>query len=157
MSKRVGLIGLGKMGKNMALNLISKGYHVIVYNRSPQSTKEMEKKGAIGTYSFEEFADSLGKNKIIIIMVTAGKPVEDIIVKLFPFLSEGDILFDGGNSFYEDSVRRYTTLKEEGINFIDVGVSGGLEAARHGASLTIGGDKNVFKKIEFLFRNFPLA
>ncbi|MEK6843827.1 MAG: phosphogluconate dehydrogenase (NAD(+)-dependent, decarboxylating) [Nanoarchaeota archaeon] len=151
--KRVGIVGLGKMGKNMALNLISKKYHVTVYNRSPESTREMARKGAIGKYSFEEFADSLGNRKIIILMVTAGKPVDDIIAGLFPFLSEGDIIIDGGNSFYEDSSRRYEVLKEEGINFIDLGVSGGLEGAKNGASLTIGGDKNIFKKIEFLFRD----
>lgn len=151
--KRVGFIGLGKMGKNMVLNLISKRYGVVAYNRSRESTKEMEKKGSIGTYSFEEFCDNLGKEKIIIIMVTAGKPVDYIINGLLPFLSKNDIIIDGGNSFYEDSVKRYNSLKRKGINFIDLGVSGGLEAARHGASLTIGGDKAVFKKIEFLFRD----
>ena len=83
-------------------------------------------------------------------MVTAGKPVDIVIEEILPYLKKGDIVIDGGNSFYKDSVRRYNYLKKKSIDFLDIGTSGGLSGARHGACLTIGGDINVFKKIEFV-------
>ena len=153
MNKKIGFIGLGRMGRNMVLNLLSKKYKVIVYNRDIEKVKEMEKEGAIGAYSLEELVNKLGKEKIIIMMITAGKPIDEVISGLSGFLSKGDILIDGGNSFYEDSVRRYELLNKKGINYLDMGTSGGLEGARNGACLTIGGEKNSFDKIEFLFRD----
>jgi len=154
MKKQIGFIGLGRMGSNMVLNLIDKKYKVIAYNRSPEPTRKLAKKsGVIGSYSIEEFVKKLPKPKIIVIMVTAGKPVESIIKSLIPLLSRGDIIIDGGNSYYENSIKRYKILKKKGIHFLDVGVSGGLEGARHGASLMIGGDKKVFKRTEQLFKD----
>lgn len=153
MKKKIGVIGLGKMGQNMALNLLSKNYEVIVYNRSPEPVKQIQKNGAIPSFSLEEFTKKLPQRKIIIIMVAAGKPVDEIINQLIPFLAKEDIIIDGGNSFYKDSIKRYSRLKKKGIHFLDMGTSGGLEGARHGASLTIGSDKKIFKKIEYLFKD----
>lgn len=147
----IGLIGLGRMGKNLALNLLSKGKKVIVYNRSPAPVKEMEKKGAIGAHSLKEFVDFLHRPRIIYMMVTAGKPVDDIIGNLLPYLSKDDIIIDGGNSFYKDSIRRGKYLKKKGIHFLDVGTSGGVHGARHGACIMVGGEKKVFEKVRFVF------
>ena len=150
---RIGFIGLGRMGKNMVLNLIEKGHEVVANNRSPEPIKEMETKGAIGAYSIEELVQKLSGQKVVWIMVVAGKPTDEQIEKLLPYLSKGDIIIDGGNSFFKDSIRRYNMLKAKGISFLDVGTSGGMEGARHGACMMIGGDKEVFEKLEGLFRD----
>lgn len=156
MKKQIGFIGLGKMGKNLVLNLLSKKYEIVVYNRSPEPVRKLARKGAIPSYSLEEFVKKTSKPRVIVMMITAGKPVDDVIDKLTPNLSKGDILIDGGNSHYKDSIKRHKRLKEKRISFIDMGTSGGLKGARHGASLTIGGGKNTFKKIEPLFRDLSV-
>ena len=150
---KIGFIGLGRMGFNMALNLLDKNYKVVVYNRSPDKTLKASKAGAIGCYSYEEFAEKLGKNKIIWIMVKSGKPVDDVISGILPFLNKGDIIIDGGNSFYKDSIRRAKMLKKRGISFLDCGVSGGVEGARNGACMMIGGNKTAFRKLEKMFKD----
>ena len=151
----VGFIGLGRMGSRMVMNLLDKKQKVVVYNRSPEPVRELSKKGAIPSYSLHEFVSKLSNKKIIWIMVTSSA-VDSIIADLISLLSKGDIIIDGGNSYYKDSIRRYNKLKEHGINFVDVGTSGGLESARHGACLMVGGDKNIYKQLEFLFRNLAV-
>lgn len=156
MKKEIGLIGLGKMGYNMALNLLSKKYKIVAYDRTSEKVKKIEKKGAVGAYSLRELCEKLEKQRIILMMISAGKPVDEVTNTLSQFLGKDDILIDGGNSFYEDSEKKYKNLKREGIHFIDMGTSGGLEGARNGVSLTIGGDKKIFKKIEFLFNDLSI-
>ncbi len=156
MIKKIGFIGLGKMGQNLVRNLLEKNYEVIVYNRSPEPTKQIEKAGAIASYTLEELTSKLPEKKIIILMITAGKPIDKIISNILPYLSKGDIIIDGGNSFYKDSIRRHNLLKKYQINFIDMGMSGGLQGARHGASLTIGGDKKIYKKLKLLFKDMAI-
>ncbi len=153
---RIGFIGLGRMGKNMVFNLVEKGHEVVVFNRSPEPVKEVEKKGAIGTYSIKKLVKELPSKKVIWLMVTAGYPVDELIKKLLPYLEKGDILIDGGNSYFKDSQRRALELKKKGINFLDCGTSGGIEGARHGACMMIGGEKEVFKKVESLFRGLTV-
>ncbi|MBS3071416.1 decarboxylating 6-phosphogluconate dehydrogenase [Candidatus Pacearchaeota archaeon] len=150
---KIGFIGLGKMGSNMVLNLIDKGNKVVVFNRTLDKIKEMEKKGAIGAFSYEDLCSKLGKDKIIILMVSAGKAVDEVIDNLARYLTKGEVIVDCGNSFYENSIKRHKLLDKKGIGFLDAGTSGGLEGARKGASLTIGGDKEVFKKVEKVFRD----
>ncbi len=145
---KLGFIGLGRMGFNIALNLKDHKIDVVAYNRSPEPVKEIKKKGVKVAFSIKELMKKLPKQKIIWIMVTAGKSVDAVVKELLPYLNKGDIVIDGGNSFYEDSIRRQNYLKKKGIHFVDIGTSGGLSGARHGACLTIGGDKNIFKKIE---------
>ena len=145
---KIGFIGLGRMGFNMALNLKDHKIGVIAYNRSPEPIKEIKKKKVEVAFSIGELMKKLPKQKIIWIMVTAGAPVDAVIEEILPYLKPNDIVIDGGNSFYKDSVRRYNYLKSRKINFLDIGTSGGLSGARYGACLTIGGDKNIFKKIE---------
>ena len=157
MMKKIGFIGVGRMGGNMVLNLLDKKYKVVVYNRSPKSTKKLaKKKNVTASYDLQEFMKKTPRPRVIWVMIPAGKHVDIVIQKLLPYLSKNDIIIDGGNSYYEDSIRRYKMLKKKGINFLDVGVSGGLEGARHGASLMIGGNKNIFKKVEHLFRDLSV-
>ncbi|HLG23860.1 MAG TPA: decarboxylating 6-phosphogluconate dehydrogenase [Candidatus Nanoarchaeia archaeon] len=145
---KIGFIGLGRMGFNIVLNLKSKKVDVVAHNRSPEPVDEIKKKGVSVAYSVDELMKKLPAQKIVWIMVTAGKPVDAVIEELLPCLKKGDIVVDGGNSFYKDSVRRYEYLRKKGINFIDIGTSGGLKGARYGACLTIGGDEKIFRKIE---------
>ncbi len=145
---KLGFIGLGKMGFNIVLNLHSKKIGVVAYNRSPEPVKAIKKHGVEVAFSIKELVEKLPRQKIIWIMVTAGKPVDLVIKELLPYLKKGDIVIDGGNSFYRDSIRRYRFLKKKKIHFLDIGTSGGLKGARYGACLTIGGNKKIFKKIE---------
>ena len=158
---KLGFIGLGRMGFNMVLNLCDNGINVVPYNRSLKPLKQLEKyvrsmrasqrdtHSSIDTaFSIGELIKKLPNQKIIWLMVTAGKPVDAVIKELLPYLKKDDIIIDGGNSFYKDSIRRYKFLKIKGIDFIDIGTSGGLKGARYGACLTIGGDKRIFKKIK---------
>ena len=157
MKKQIGFIGLGRMGENMVLNLSEKGWRVVVYNRSPGKTKKISrKKNIIASYDLGEFMKKLPRPRVIWIMIPAGKHVDIVIQKLSPYLSKGDIIIDGGNSFYEISMKRAMKLKSKGIHFLDVGVSGGIEGARSGSSLMIGGEEKVFKKIEPLFKSLSV-
>lgn len=149
---KIGFIGLGKMGFNLVLNLHDKKIPVVVYNRSPEPLKKIKKYGIETAFSIEELINKLPKQKIIWIMVTAGKPVDAVIKELLHYLKKDDLIIDGGNSFYKDSIRRYKYLKNKKINFVDIGTSGGLRGARHGACLTVGGDEKIFKKIEPICR-----
>lgn len=153
MSKQdIGVIGLAVMGKNLALNIESRGYSVSVYNRSREKTDEMVAEAAgkkiHGTFSIEEFVDSLEKPRKIIIMVKAGKPVDDTIEQLKEYVSKGDIIIDAGNSFYEDTIRRSRQLEAEGYRFIGTGVSGGEEGALLGPAIMPGGEKEVYEMVE---------
>jgi len=150
---KIGFIGLGRMGYNMVLNLLDKKNKVVVYNRSPEKIDKISKKEAIPSYSIKELVSKLPKQKIIWLMVNAGKPVDDIIKRLVPHLKRGDIIIDGGNSFFKDSIKRCNSLKKKGIHYLDCGTSGGMEGARRGACMMIGGNKKIFKKVEKLFKD----
>ena len=152
--KKIGFIGLGKMGENMILNLLEKNYSVVVYNRHPEKTRKLAKhKNIVPSFSYPEFVSKIPKPRAIFIMVTAGKPVDEVMKNLTPLLLRGDIVIDGGNSHYEDSIRRHNMLEKKGVYFLDAGISGGIFGARHGASITAGGDKNAFKKTEQIFKD----
>lgn len=145
---KIGLIGLGRMGFNLALNLKDKNHEVVVFNRTLAKVEEAEKDGLIGAYSIEELVAKLEKPRIIWIMVPAGDPVDQMINNLIPHLDKGDIIIDGGNSNYKDTLRRYEELKAKGFNFVDVGTSGGISGARNGACMMVGAEDKVFKVIE---------
>lgn len=154
---QIGFIGLGKMGAFMVERLLNDGHEVIVYNRSPEKTKEIEKKGAIGTYSVKELIDKLNKPKLIWMMIPSGETVQLMIDSLVPLLSKGDIIIDGGNSYYKDSVRRSSELKELGINYLDVGTSGGIWGLKIGYCVMIGGEKKIFEHCEPVFKSLAPA
>src|SRR3989338_1726438 len=140
---KLGFIGLGRMGFNIVLNLHDKNIPVVAYNRSPEQVRKIKKYGVGVAFSVPELIAKLPKQKIIWIMVTAGHQVDAVIKELLPYLKKNDIVIDGGNSFYNDSIRRYKFLKNKKIHFLDIGTSGGLSGARYGACLTIGGDKKI--------------
>ncbi|WP_336771490.1 NADP-dependent phosphogluconate dehydrogenase [Paenibacillus sp. MMO-58] len=153
MSKlQIGVAGLAVMGKNLALNIESKGFTVALYNRSSEKTKELlaeaQGKNFVGTYSIEEFVQSLEIPRKILIMVKAGKPTDDTINQLVPHLSPGDIIIDGGNAYFPDTERRNRELESKGIRFIGAGVSGGEEGALKGPSIMPGGQRDAYDLVE---------
>lgn len=153
MSKQqIGVIGLAVMGKNLALNIESKGFTVSVYNRSREKTddfmSEIGNKNLVGTYSIEEFVNSIETPRKIIMMVKAGKAVDDTIEQIKPFISKGDILIDGGNSFFVDTIRRNKELEKEGYRFVGTGVSGGEEGALKGPAIMPGGQEDAYRLVE---------
>jgi len=145
---KLGLIGLGKMGYNLALNLHDHKHEVICFNRSIEKVKEIEKEGLQVAYTLEDLINKLPKPRIIWLMIPAGNPVDEMIDKLIPLVNKGDIIIDGGNSNYHDTLRRYQKLKELEIRFVDVGTSGGISGARWGACMMIGAEDDVFTIIE---------
>jgi len=151
MTQQIGVVGLAVMGKNLAWNIESRGYSVSVYNRSRQKTDEMveESKGKSihPTYSLEEFVNSLEKPRKILLMIKAGSPTDNMINALLPLLDDEDILIDGGNTNYQDTIRRNKALAESGVNFIGMGVSGGEVGALTGPSLMPGGQEAAYNKV----------
>jgi 6-phosphogluconate dehydrogenase len=153
MSKQqIGVVGLAVMGKNLALNIESRGYRVSIFNRSTEKTKELiadyPSARLVGTYSIEEFVISLEKPRKILIMVKAGEATDDTISQLLPYLETGDILIDGGNSLFTDTQRRHQQLTQQGIRFIGAGVSGGEEGALKGPAIMPGGQLDAYTAVE---------
>ena len=156
---QIGYFGLGKMGFNMVLRLLDRSYNVIACNRSPEPIKEVAKAGADTAFTCADIAKNLKAPRLVWIMVPAGKPTDEVIFEegnLINLLQRGDTIIDGGNSFYKDTVRRYKKLGERGINFLDAGVSGGPNGARNGASIMVGGDREVYKEYEVLFKDLSV-
>lgn len=153
---KIGLVGLGKMGYNLALNMRDHGHEVVAYNRTLERVKEAEKVGITGAYSVKELVDKLDRRRVIWLMVPAGSPVDEMIDKILPHLQEHDIIIDGGNSYYKDTLKRYEMLKSKGVDFVDVGTSGGIEGARHGACTMVGAEDEVFKYIEPIIKDISI-
>jgi 6-phosphogluconate dehydrogenase len=153
--QQIGVIGLAVMGKNLALNIESRGYSVAVYNRSREKTdeflEEAKGKNIVGTYSIEEFVNALEKPRKILLMVKAGAPTDATIEQLKPYLEKGDILIDGGNTYFKDTQRRNEELAKLGIHFIGTGVSGGEEGALKGPSIMPGGQKEAHELVRPIF------
>ncbi|MBI2593741.1 decarboxylating 6-phosphogluconate dehydrogenase [Candidatus Daviesbacteria bacterium] len=147
---KIGYIGLGKMGKNMVLNLLEKGIEVVAWNRSPEPREEVRTGGAETVETIEEVASKLETPRIVWLMLPAGETTDEFIDKILPLLKPGDLLIDGANSFYKDTLRRAEKIKAAGIRFMDIGVSGGPKGARTGACLMIGGDDEDVKEIKEL-------
>lgn len=149
---QIGVIGLAVMGKNLALNIESRGFAVSVYNRSREKTdallQEAAGKQLTGTYTIEEFVDSLAVPRKILIMVQAGQATDATIEQLLPHLDQGDIIIDGGNAHFPDTQRRSKYLEEKGIRFIGAGVSGGEEGALKGPAIMPGGQESAYKLVE---------
>jgi len=149
---QVGMIGLGRMGMNMARRLLTGGHHVVVYNRTYEKVEQMEKEGAEGSKSLEEFVQKLSVPRVVWMMYPAGELVDETVSILSSLLSKGDIIVEGGNSFYKDDIRRARMLKTFGIHYIDAGVSGGIWGLKVGYCTMIGGDEADFKHIESLLK-----
>ena len=149
---KLAMIGLGRMGMNMAKRLLKGGHQVIAYNRTPEKTKQLVKDGAIGAYSLKEVVEELQLPRIAWIMLPAGQAVDDHINQLKDLLEPGDIVVDGGNTYYKDDIRRAKLLEEKGIRFMDAGVSGGIWGLQIGYCLMIGGEQDTFKQLEPIFK-----
>lgn len=157
--RTVGIVGLGKMGMGLALQLLEKGWPVTVYNRSREKCATAETAGARAPETLGEFVRQLPRPRAVWLMVTAGAAVDDLLFgegKLASLLEAGDIVIDGGNSFFKDSMRRSELLKEQGIKFLDAGVSGGPSGAREGAAVMVGGAREYFEMLEPLFRDISI-
>jgi len=148
----VGMIGLGRMGMNMAIRLLRGRHTVVAFNRTPDKTREIAKKGARAAFTVEELVSALKPPRSVWIMLPAGKPTDDMINSLWPLLKKGDTIIDGGNSFYKDDVRRAQNLKKTGISYVDAGVSGGIWGLKNRYCLMMGGEKAVCKKLEPIFK-----
>lgn len=147
----LGMVGLGKMGANMTTRLLKGGHQMVVYNRDLTKVKVLVEGGAIGAESLEDLANKLTAPRAVWIMVTAGDPTEATIKALMSILSSGDIVIDGGNSNYKDTIRRAKALKEHGIHLVDVGTSGGVWGLTEGYSMMIGGETEVVEQLRPIF------
>lgn len=156
--QHIAVIGLSVMGANLARNAARNGATVTVFNRTPEKTDALLNAYAsegrfIGARSYEELAQTFQGTKAILLMVQAGKAVDDVIAELLPHLSKGDIVIDGGNSFFKDTERRFAELEAKGIRFLGMGVSGGEEGALNGPSMMPGGDLSAFEELKPLLTN----
>ncbi|CAG9612202.1 6-phosphogluconate dehydrogenase, NADP(+)-dependent, decarboxylating [Bacillus rhizoplanae] len=155
--QQIGVVGVGVMGKSLALNFESKGYSVALYDISKEKVNEIIEenrgKNLVGTHMVEEFVNSLESPRKILLMVNAGEITDKAIDSLLPHLDKGDILIDGGNTYFGDTIRRNKRLAEEGINFIGAGVSGGEEGALKGPSIMPGGQKDAYEKVKDMLEN----
>lgn len=154
----IGLIGLAVMGENLVLNMESHGYTVAVYNRTTEKVDNFVKgrgkdKKIIGTHSLEELVSNLKSPRKVMIMVKAGNPVDKVIEQLIPLLDKGDIIIDGGNSHFPDSIRRTNELEEKGLLFVGTGVSGGEEGALKGPSIMPGGSNEAWSHVKPIFQD----
>ena len=154
----LGLIGLAVMGQNLILNAADHGYTVVAYNRTVAKVdhflaNEAKGKLILGAHSIEDLVKQLKRPRRVMLLVKAGEPVDDFINQLLPYLDKGDIIIDGGNSFFEDTNRRYAELKDKGILFVGLGVSGGEEGARYGPSLMPGGHPDAWPHIKNIFQD----
>jgi 6-phosphogluconate dehydrogenase len=149
---QLGLIGLGRMGSGMTLRLLQGGHQVMVYDRVPEAGAALAGKGAAVAGSLEDLGQKLTAPRILWLMIPAGPPVDDTIQRLSGTLSPGDIIVDGGNSNYKDSIRRADALRSQQIEFLDVGVSGGIWGLKVGFNLMVGGNQAVFKQVEPIFK-----
>lgn len=149
---RLGMVGLGRMGSNMARRLMRGGHEVVVTDLSADSVKGMAGEGAVGSSSIDDFVSKLGKPKIAWLMVPAGAPTEQTVQTLAQKMQAGDILIDGGNSYFKDDVRRAKQLKDKGIHYCDVGTSGGVWGLERGYCMMLGGPKEVVQQLDPIFK-----
>ncbi len=148
---KIGMTGLGRMGMNMTRRLLRAGIEVVANSRSRAKVDAAASEGAEPCYALEEMPGMLPSPRVVWIMVPAGGPVDETIGRLLPHLEEGDIVIDGGNSWYKDSIRRHDMLKERGVRFLDAGTSGGVWGLKEGYCLMVGGEKEAFEHCEPVF------
>ena len=148
----LGMIGLGRMGGNMVQRLLKGGHRVVAYARGREAVEAAVAQGAVGAFSLDELVDKLAPPRAVWSMVPSGDPTESTIRSLAEKLRAGDTIIDGGNSNYKDSVRRAAMLKEQGLNFLDSGTSGGIWGLKEGYSIMVGGEAEVFERLEPIFQ-----
>jgi len=149
---RLGMVGLGRMGANMARRLIRGGHEVVVTDLSPDAVKGMASEGAVSSASLDDFVSKLGSPRIAWLMVPAGGPTESTAQALASKMKAGDILIDGGNSYFKDDIRRSKMFADKGIHYVDVGTSGGVWGLERGYCMMIGGPKETVQKLDPIFK-----
>jgi 6-phosphogluconate dehydrogenase len=147
----LGMIGLGRMGANMSERLVRAGHRVISYDRSAEAIQRVVDKGAVGAHSLADFVKQLTLPRAIWLMVPSGEPVDQTIEQLLPLSNEGDIIVDGGNSNYKDSIRRATKLAAQRLRFIDAGTSGGIWGLENGYCMMVGGENDAVERLAPIF------
>ncbi|GAB3991039.1 decarboxylating 6-phosphogluconate dehydrogenase [Spirosoma daeguense] len=152
----IGFIGLGKMGFNLVSNLIDHGHTVVGYDINPALVEAVENVGATGVNSLDDLYKALPDKRVLWLMIPAGPLVDTVIEQLLAFMQSGDVVIDGGNSHYKDSLRRHEYLKQKGIGFLDCGTSGGISGARHGACTMVGGDADVIEPLHGVFTDISV-
>jgi len=148
----LGMIGLGRMGANMTERLVSGGHRVVSYDRNPEAIQRVVDAGAAGAHSLADFVKQLSTPRAVWLMVPSGDPVDQTLEQLVPQLARGDIVIDGGNSNYKESMRRAAMLKQQGLHFVDVGTSGGIWGLEKGYCLMLGGEKEVVERLAPIFQ-----
>ena len=148
----LGMVGLGRMGGNMAQRLLAGGHKIVAYDANAEAVAASRSQGVLGAASLKELVASLEPPRAVWIMVPAGPPTDATIESLIPLLGPGDVLLDGGNANYKDSMARASRLSQHGIEFLDVGTSGGIWGLAEGYSLMIGGSEEIFRRLEPLFQ-----
>lgn len=149
---QIGMIGLGRMGMNMARRLVGGGHEVVVYNRTLEKVRLMEGEGAVGANSIAELVEKLKPPRAVWLMLPIGGTIDDHIAQLRKLLEQGDIIIDGGNSYFKDDIRRAADLEASGIHYMDAGISGGVRGLDVGYCTMVGGVKNDFEYVEPLFK-----
>ena len=147
---QIGMIGLGRMGSNMARRLMQGGHECLVYNRHVEAIKQLQGEGAVGTVSLQDLIAHMTKPCTVWLMVPASI-VDEMLAQLAPLLEAGDIVIDGGNSYYRDDIRRAAELHQKGLHYVDVGTSGGIAGLDRGYCLMIGGEKDIVKYLDPVF------
>jgi 6-phosphogluconate dehydrogenase len=153
---QLAMIGLGRMGSGMTQRLLQGGHQVVVYDRSTDAISALAGNGATGASSLNDLGQKLKSPRVLWLMIPAGPPIDDTIQSLAPTLAPGDVIIDGGNSYYKDSMRRAAALRDQKIEFLDVGVSGGVWGLKDGFCLMVGGSEAVFKQAEPIFKTLAL-
>ena len=148
---KIGVIGLGRMGANIARRLMRGGHEVVVHNRSPEPVQELAREGAVASVDFKDMQAKLGEKAIYWVMLPAGALTEETIDEIAGIARPGDILIDGGNSYYKDDIRRAKALREKRLEYVDIGVSGGVWGLQRGYCMMIGGDAEVVRALEPIF------
>ena len=153
----LGMIGLGRMGANMIERLLKGGHRVVGHARRTESVNRVVERGAEGANSLEDLVSKLKPPRVIWLMIPAGEPVDKTIQALIPILDADDVIIDGGNSFYKDTVRRAETLKDKNIHYVDAGTSGGIWGLTEGYSLMVGGEKKIVEYLHTIFETLAPA
>jgi 6-phosphogluconate dehydrogenase len=154
---QIGMVGLGRMGMNMARLLLRGGHEVVAYNRSPEKVREIEKEGAVGATSFEQLVGKLRQPRVVWLMLPAGEVVDETVRAFSRLLARGDIVVDGGNSFYKEDIRHANEMKSSGVKYLDAGVSGGILGLENGYCIMVGGDEADYRRIEPVLKTLAMA
>ncbi|MBN8824231.1 MULTISPECIES: phosphogluconate dehydrogenase (NAD(+)-dependent, decarboxylating) [unclassified Spirosoma] len=152
----IGFIGLGKMGYNLVSNLVRHGHTVVGYDINEALVEAVKKEGAQGASSLQDMYNSLPEKRVLWLMIPAGALIDKVIEQLLQVMNPGDVVIDGGNSHYKDSIRRHEYLKQKGIGFLDCGTSGGMSGALNGACTMVGGDPDVIEPLHTVFKDISV-